>query len=282
MKRDIFNIMVTLIVTQPWLSDKVGVLGQLLYDDCQDAKTREMLIELINRFEYLNQDRYQLLMNEISSEIVSDEKLHQESTLISAMSIGHNADSGQAILYSLKVLLQKQRWTKHLLVNDAMQSLKIFKRNPQLKDIILVDEFVGSGKTVIDRVKTIKSQFEEANIEDYTIQVKVLASTKNGFQNIIDQGINITSKLVLNRGISDYYTSSSVEENINLMLELEKILSDAYNGRERPSLGYGKAEALYYRENTNLPNSVFPIFWWAEYNDKEERETLLYRAMGDA
>lgn len=282
MKRDIFNIMLTLIVTQPWLGDKVDVLGQLLYDECQDAETRELLIELINRFEYLNQDRYHLLMDEISTEIVSDPSLYQQSTLISAMSIGHNADSGQAILYSLKVLLQKLKWTKHLLVNDAMHALKTFKRNPQLKDIILVDEFVGSGKTVIDRVKTIKTQFKNDNIDDFTIQVKVLASTKQGLLKIREQGIKITSQLVLNRGISDYYSSPIAEEKIDRMLELEKILSAEYNGRERPSLGYGKAEALYYRENTNLPNSVFPIFWWAEYLNKKERETLLFRSMGDA
>ncbi|HDR2350543.1 TPA: hypothetical protein QCH58_001919 [Enterobacter asburiae] len=274
--------MLTLIVTQPWLGDKVDVLGQLLYDECQDAETRELLIELINRFEYLNQDRYHLLMDEISTEIVSDPSLYQQSTLISAMSIGHNADSGQAILYSLKVLLQKLKWTKHLLVNDAMHALKTFKRNPQLKDIILVDEFVGSGKTVIDRVKTIKTQFKNDNIDDFTIQVKVLASTKQGLLKIREQGIKITSQLVLNRGISDYYSSPIAEEKIDRMLELEKILSAEYNGRERPSLGYGKAEALYYRENTNLPNSVFPIFWWAEYLNKKERETLLFRSMGDA
>ncbi|BDS18792.1 hypothetical protein KAM546c_00530 [Enterobacter roggenkampii] len=156
------------------------------------------------------------------------------------------------------------------------------KRNPQLKDIILVDEFVGSGKTVIDRVKTIKTQFKNDNIDDFTIQVKVLASTKQGLLKIREQGIKITSQLVLNRGISDYYSSPIAEEKIDRMLELEKILSAEYNGRERPSLGYGKAEALYYRENTNLPNSVFPIFWWAEYLNKKERETLLFRSMGDA
>lgn len=282
MNRDIFRIMFALTNKQPWLVDRSQVLEDILFEECANDETRELLIDLISRFEFLDNDRYQVLIRQMALEIVTEPELHELSTLILAMSIGHDADSGQAIIYSLKVLLQELLWTKHKSVNDALQAFKTFKNNPQLKDIILVDEFVGSGKTVIGRVEAIQRQFEIAKIDDFTIKVKVLAATEKGIANVIDAGINITSQIIIKKGISDYYEEVEARKKVNLMLAMEEILSKSYGGREIPTMGYGKAEALYYRKDTNLPNSVFPIFWWAEYSNKKPRKTLLYRAMGDA
>ena len=272
----------SLIQNQPWLSNKTDLVEHLLFDECDNDLTRELIIELINRFEYLDNERYQLLMREIALEIVTEPNLFEQSTLISAMSIGSDADSGQAIIYSLKLLLQEQNWTKHKFVNDALHVFKTFKSNAQLKDIIIVDEFIGTGKTVLGRVKSIKEQFDRAELHDYNIKVKVLASTELGLNRILETGVDVTAKIILRKGISQYYDEGKIQEKIDLMLNFEKILSNKYNDREMPSLGYGQAESLYYRLNTNLPNSVFPIFWWAEYKTKKNRRTLLLRAMGDA
>ncbi|MBL5904618.1 hypothetical protein [Serratia fonticola] len=282
MKRNVFRIMLELTSKQPWLHDKSQALEELLFEECQDDETRELLIDLINRFEFLDNNRYQFLMRKIALDIVTEPQLHEQSTLISAMSIGSGVDSGQAIIYSLKLFLQELNWTNHKLINDAMQAYKAFKNNAPLKDIILVDEFVGSGKTVIDRVDTIKRQFSIARNDDFTIKVKVLAATEKGISNVLAEGIDITSEIKIKKGISDYYTGEEAKEMRGLMLAMENILSKEYKGRNMPTMGYGEAEALYYRKDINLPNSVFPIFWWAEYLNKSARKTLLFRAMGDA
>ena len=221
-------------------------------------------------------------MRQITLEIVTEPEIFEQTTLIAAMSVGSGADSGQATIYSIKSLLQEHSWTKHKIINDALHSYKTLKSHAPLRDIILVDEFIGSGRTAIGRVNTIKRQFKEKGIDDYSIRVKVLASTKTGIENITNEGINISSQIILPKGISDYFDNSLIDEKLALMEKLETILSTDFNGREMPSLGYGKAESLYFRINTNLPNSVFPIFWWAEYSNKKTRKTLLTRAMGDA
>ncbi len=282
MKKDTFRIMFDLLLIQPWLIDKQEVLEHLLYKECSSHKARELLIELIKRFEFLDNDRYQILMRQIAREIVADPHLHEQSTLIAAMSVGSGADSGQAIIYSLKTLLPEQKWWKHTLVNDALHAFKTFTRNAPLKDIILVDEFIGTGQTVIGRVKTIQAQFSGSKIEDFTIQVKVLAATEAGIKNIEAEGIKITAQVIIKKGITDYYNEQAAEEKKQVMLKLEGILSKDFSGREMPTMGYGQAEALYYRKDTNLPNSVFPIFWWAEYSNKKPRDTLLIRSMRDA
>lgn len=274
--------MFSLTSKQPWLDGKEDILEHLLFEECQKDETRELLIDLIQRFEFLDNDRYLYLMRQIALEIVTEPNLYEQSTLITAMSIGNDVDSGQAIIYSLKALLQEQQWINHKSINDAMQSLKTFKRNAPLRDIIIVDEFVGSGQTVIGRVRTIKEQFKDANITDYTIRVKTLAATEKGISNINSEGIEISSQVIIKKGISDYYEKDVAQIKIDQMLELECLLSRSYNDRELPTLGYGEAEALYYRKDINLPNSVFPIFWWSEYLNKKARKTLLVRAMGDA
>lgn len=282
MKRDAFRIVMNLVMNQPWLNEKTDLIEHLLYEDCDDEETRELLIDLVNRFEYIDDSRYQELMRQITLEIVTEPGIYEQTTLIAAMSVGSGADSGQATIYSIKSLLQEHSWTRHKIINDALHSYKTIKANAPLRDIILVDEFVGSGRTVIGRVETIKRQFEEKGIDDYSIRVKVLASTKTGLKNITDKGIIISSQIILTKGISEHFHSDLIANKLALMENLESILSTEFNGRVMPSLGYGKAESLYFRKNTNLPNSVFPIFWWAEYRNKKPRKTLLTRAMGDA
>lgn len=282
MKRDAFRVVMSLMRNQPWLQEKTDLIDHLLFEDCNDEESRELLIDLVNRFEFVDNTRYQFLMRQIALEIVTEPEIHEQTTLIAAMSVGSGADSGQSTIYSLKPLLQEHSWTRHKIINDALHSYKTIKSNAPLKDIILVDEFVGSGRTVIGRVDTIKRQFSENGITDYSIRVKVLASTKTGLNNVIEHGIKISSQITLAKGISEYFNESLVEKNLALMEKLEGILSTDFNGREMPSLGFGKAESLYFRINTNLPNSVFPIFWWAEYKNKKTRKTLLTRAMGDA
>ncbi len=274
--------MFDLTTRQPWLSDKFEALDHLLYEECSNNETRSLLIDLIKRFEFLDNERYQILMRQMAMEIVTEPELHEQSTLIAAMSVGSGADSGQAIIYSLKALLPELKWGRHTLINDALQACKTFNKHAPLKDIILVDEFVGTGQTVIGRIKAIKAQFLNLKRDDFTVRVKVIASTETGIANIEAEGISITSQVIVKKGITDYYDGHAAQEGIKLMLNLEGVLSKEYEGREMPTMGYGKAEALYYRKDTNLPNSVFPIFWWAEYSNKKLRNTLLIRAMRDA
>ena len=43
------------------------------------------------------------------------------------------------------------------------------------------------------------------------------------------------------------------------------------------NFGYNHAEALYCRKYGNIPNSVFPIFWWKQYKDGSPRSPLFVR-----
>ena len=39
-----------------------------------------------------------------------------------------------------------------------------------------------------------------------------------------------------------------------------------------------ESEALFCRKSKNVPNNVFPIFWWKRYADNSDRKTLFIRS----
>ena len=198
------------------------------------------------------------------------------------MAADSSIDSSQFILYGLKPILESHKWRKYKHINTFGKCYQAFKKSNQHNKIVLVDEFIGTEQTASGRVKEIKRTFDQNGIDRYSIKIKCLISTKMGIERLKQEGLDVTSIEIFEKGISDYYSAEEKDKKIKLMLDIEKILSPSYNGREMPSLGYGKAECLYGREGGNTPNNVFPVFWWPFYQNKKERRTLLVRAMGDA
>lgn len=283
MNREFFRIMLRLQKKQPWIVEKEDELEKLLYEDCSDCNEKKlMLLDLIERFTHLSSDDFIIKLKDLAYDIITEPDLKDETTQISAIAADSNSDSSQLVLYGLKPILEKMGWRNHKATNKFAECYKTQKRNPSHVNIILIDEFVGTGQTVINRISEIRRQYSGTDIEFKKIYVKVIASTLEGKNKIEGFGINFSAQTIINRGISDFYKGDEKEKNIKHMLDLESLLLNKYKGRLMPSFGYGSTECLYCREDGNTPNSVFPIFWWPFYVDNKARQTLLTRAMGDA
>lgn len=285
MKKSFFKIMFNLQKQQPWIAEKESELESLLYKDCNGCDEKIlMILDLIERFTHLTTEKYREKLKEIACDIVTVPNLNDYDTQIVALAADSSSDSSQLVLYELKKILEDMGWRHHKTTNRFGDCYKTQKRNPQHSNIILIDEFVGTGSTVINRVNSIHKQYLGKEIKFNKIHVKVIASTHIGKENIEGQNIDFSSQIILNKGISDYYKENNeVNKHIKHMLDLESLLSEKFNDREMPSLGYGSTESLYCRQDGNTPNSVFPIFWWPFYkNTTKQRNTLLTRAMGDA
>lgn len=281
MDKKIFNLVLNLLKVQPWLSEKINELNAILYDECDSDHSRLMIFEILDRFVYIDRGRHSQLVKDLALEIATEPGLISSKTQIVAMSADSNADSSQEILYNLKLRMAEFGWSDHLLVDRFNHALKKCKSSGH-NAIVVVDDFVGSGRTVLGRVKTIHSDFAKAGISDYSVKVKVLVSTSLGLKNIADAGVDFSAQLVINRAIDDYYPVEQAKLYRSLMLAIEAGCLPDYKGRALPSLGYGGAQAAYCKQDSNTPNSVFPIFWWPYRNDGTERARLLIRAMGDA
>ncbi len=278
--REIFRITFKLMKDQPWVTEKG--LEQLLFDDCKSDLDREMIVDLISRFFYLDHKSYADHVDSLALSIIEDPDLSEGSTQIVAMAGDRGSDSSQYLLYDLKRVFERLEWRSYRHVNRYDKAYDTYKNSNDHKNIVLIDEFIGSGSTAEGRVNTIRRRFHDAGISEYSIRVRVIAASSVGIEYLKSKEINVESLVTLDKGISDHYASDDVANKLALMENIEALLSQRFNGREMPSLGYGKTETLYCRERGNTPNSVFPIFWWPFYRDERRRKTLLIRAMGDA
>ena len=274
-----FRLIFELRKRQPWIVDKFDALQDLLWNECDEQSKRDLVLELIDRFVYVSQDDYINLIDKLTQKIIDEDTLTDETTQIVAMAADSSADSSQYLLYSLKPCFERNGWRKYKQINTFGNSYKTYKRNPSYTNIVLVDEFIGTGCTVINRVAELKRVYCAANVRDFSIFVKVLAGTKQGIDAVREKNIEVEALITLEKGISDYYKESEVEQKKHLMLQLEQLLTEEYGTQKLPSLGYGQTESLYSRQNGNVPNSVFPIFWWPFLRSGKDRKVLLTRAM---
>ncbi|WP_158703141.1 phosphoribosyltransferase-like protein [Pseudomonas chlororaphis] len=281
MKKEHLNFVLDILRNQPWLGEKTEELKHILYSECPCDASRNLVSELVNRFLYISREKNYELLTSLAQEIVSEYSTREKTTLIAALGVSSGVDSSQYVAYSLKPLLAQKKFRDHILINDSSAAYRKGKATGH-NQIVLVDEFVGSGQTVISQVKSIRAQFKGNSESDHTISVKVLVSTEAGIKNVVDAGIPITAQKIIKKGIDDYYPSKDATNLKDLMRTIEGNLSKDYNGRAMPSLGYNEAQATYYRQDGNTPNSVFPIFWWAFDKNGLDRSVLIIRAMGDA
>lgn len=192
----------------------------------------------------------------------------------------YKPDSGSFVSYCLKPIFEKKLWRGYLACTNFQKSISAFKKfEKKHTNIFLIDEFVGSGQTAIGRVETIKRQYKQIGV-DIDVRVKAIAAATVGIKALEDEGIDFECFYKLDKGISDS-ESDKVLEELRLMRVLESLLADSFEDDDMPSMGYGGTESLYYREDGNVPNSVFPIFWWPIYKDGKHRRTLLTRAMSE-
>ena len=252
----------------------------MLFDECQCERSREMLINIVSGFFYLSGEQYNRALDSPAQEVVAQEDYKLKSQVV-AMAVDSGADSSHEVLYNLKFVFSSLGWLDFKGVSSSTAAYKTYVRTGR-NNIVVVDDFVGSGKTVINRHKLITSQFKDNKVTDYTISFKVLVSTQAGLQAVRDEGIAITAQHEIKKAIDDVYPEQVAAEYRALMLALEDGLSKEYGGREMPSLGYNGAQAAFCRERANTPNSVFPIFWWPFKTNLDARMTILLRAMGDA
>lgn len=259
---------------QNWLMDKQDELLELV-DFCDKKESKDLIFSLLDRFSYLNNGSLLVLLDNICDYIINTAKFNAETTQLLAMTYDDGADSGQKVLDLIKMPLYQKEWKGFETVNKIGKSGKYVKKGRT--QIVLIDEFIGSGKTLRGRIAYL-----EKNIpDDFEIITCFIAGTRETIEKLEDEGVKVFCALQLDKGISEYYKADELNKAEDLMLDLELKLAQWINKKElyQYSFGYGNAEALYTMEgcNGNTPNSVFPIFWWLFDLKEKKRNTLLTR-----
>lgn len=268
--KDIFS----LYAKQSWLCDKEDDLLELLLL-CETSEYKKLVINLLNDFHYLDSKALGTYLNLIADYIVTDSGFSQNTCQIAAITYHDEADSSQEILNYIKMPLFKQGWHNLKSVNRYGAVVKNY--NEGRKQIIFIDEFVGSGQTILGRIKILKNDIKEA----FDLKCCFIAGMDFGIKNIEEQGYDVFCPLRLAKGISERFKDKELEQSISNMIALEAKLAQKINNHDlsKYSFGFNRAEALYSLDGCqgNTPNSVFPIFWWPRLFDDKPRQTLLTR-----
>ncbi|WP_434114365.1 phosphoribosyltransferase-like protein [Paraburkholderia caffeinilytica] len=262
-----------------WLALREAALQELIDDYCQDSSEQELILQLLNHFRFLSSQDYQECLNKISDYITKTLNLTASDVLLVSPTCDEHADSGQVVLYDLKnTLLSRAGWLDVTTCSFFGKAQRHIKEDSQ---ILLVDEFIGTGRTYIGRIREMRRHFQSRGIGKFEIHGVAIASTPHGKDHIAKEtGIDIHSVLSCGKAIDEILPSSAKASNYQLMDALESRLSANYEAHILPKLGDGSCESLYGREGGNCPNSVLPVFWWPLSVDQKRRRTILNRSFG--
>ena len=256
-EREIFEKVFNLSKVQPWLSEKSGEVLELL-ELCQTAPQQELTLDLLNRFHYVSDTKHRSDLRSLAAKITGDWKCVPTDTQVVALSGGEMADSSSMVAYGIKTELAKLgNWKTH----NFSDSLGLAISNlPRLPNIVIVDEFAGTGNAVKNKIEYLRAEAESP----VAIRVGLLTAMETAtklFQPLVMETCCVNS---LRKGISDHFTGNELSQAVALMTELEKLLAKRYGQKKLRDyeFGYERSEALHYSDAANPPNNNFPIFWW--------------------
>lgn len=150
---------------------------------------------------------------------------------------------------------------KDLIVDANLSTFKIsviyntnslpvnFNTEPDL--LLLVDDFIGSGDSVIKCLNNLRTKISQQKIIVLSLVIQNI-----GYELLINEQYQVIYSVLRKKGITDSYLSPEKEiltktmEKIENKLDVSPILK----------FGYKQTEALVKMIRT--PNNTFPIFWF--------------------
>lgn len=252
------------------LKGKDSALSEL-YGICDNQNQRNLLKDLIIRFNCFDEEVYNLALIEITN-FVACLGYDPKKTAIVALCHDSLADSSQVVLNDLKIYINNKTGIS-VFINRFDKIVKHYKTG--IRFFIAVDEFIGSGQTINNRY----DEFNNKKLIDAKINFCIIAGMKDAIDICKPKGIELYVTYIMEKGISGYYSGTTLSAYIYEMNRLEQNLARFIDQTHLIDykFGYKKSEALYSRLNKNIPNNSFPIFWWKMNKESKNRLTLFDR-----
>jgi len=223
-----------------------------------NEKQRALIIELTERYSWISFTDYQSkILNVLDN--IEDEKLDNLKNIYLFPIIKPEDEgkikSGQFLIYqikSFKKYLKKYSKIKFELISKFEHLEKTQFCLKQNEALFLIDDYIGSGETLNACLLRIQSN---NSITNDKINVISIATQSKIFEELKQNNISVYSDYISKRGITDFNETPLLEEKIEIMLGIEKMIP----GGSHYSFGYNQSEALITMVRT--PDNTFPIFW---------------------
>lgn len=274
LSKDDMERLYDLSMVQPWLEKKQkSLIDTWMVCGCDEEKN--LMFDLMNRFFYADSHVLNAAYQQIVIRICCGWGLDPSNSIITTVNRKNYSDSSEAVLWHLKSRFSEfDGWEP---INFVLGLANAVGKVAADGSLVLVDEFVGTGSTATKAVKWLRDSLASAGKASVKVYVCCLVSMVDGFRTVEAVADDIFSSVFLNKGIDDFYDDSRRAEEVKNMLRIESELEKKVGKETLPSLGYKKSQSLYAQENGNIPNNVFPIFWWKWKAGKVKRCPLFYR-----
>ncbi|MFG6463450.1 hypothetical protein ACG04Q_17885 [Roseateles sp. DXS20W] len=262
----------------PWIgssSRRVTSLVALL-EEAEQARVAQgpaLIASLLERFTFLSVEQYEQSLLDMAHFI--DETFDLTTTVLCATTADRHKDSAQRVLYDLVSSLAAIGRYKV----RSLNRYDVAAKEKSCSCVLLVDEFIGSGKSFEGRVRTLRRMFLDKQLTPPSIHGIAIAGMTQGLRAIEHNFDSLNVCYALKKGIKDYSDCVTAANEYLLMNDLESQLAPHFADEMMPSLGYAASEALYSRHTGSCPNNVFPIFWWPQRVGDLDRRPLLPRAL---
>ena len=157
--------------------------------------------------------------------------------------------SSMALYYRIRgciTAIQKKYSDNYIAIIDSPEKIPFNSIKNGL--ICLIDDFVGTGKTVEASAEYLLER--GMSKEDFCI-VSIAAMTF-GVNDLKEKGYEVFSAITMRKGISE---TENAEEKAIIMKSIE----DSIKVKDNYRFGYGSSESLIKLLRT--PNNTFPVYW---------------------
>lgn len=245
-----------------WIRDRESQLDELLYSLLQDDQERDLIEELLGKVIYLDDNESRSKTREIANHITDVWKCREEDTIIVGANKKEKADGSAVLLYGLRNVLG---WKEGRIILTCKNIQDI----PDVHNIVIADDFTGSGQRMHDIIEYVNRKLPEARI--YFVSIGLMKSVvKRCYPDVL--ACTYFAPIVLTPGLNHV-----ADKRAMLMSQIEAYLAPRWRSFSLDIYhwGYKESGALYWNRQFRVPNNVYPVFWWGERKDGSVFNSLM-------
>lgn len=274
-----FSFAIEMLDTYPWISRPLHRRGfdEMMDRLILDSSERDFLGELLGRFVYADGDYCEELLDSCINQVKNVWGCTLQDTVFMATRVQPKDNDGSVVF--MKHLQDRLYGWKDRNFLNYFQKKHSFASVKEFKKVILVDDFIGSGDTMSERLSLLNDVLSKTRMK-HEVYVLTLAGMKVAkSQHPELSADNVFAPLWLDKAFERYVD----EEHTHIMDHILSRLSPKNNDGKRYrqaqyAYGFKDTAGLYYNVHYRIPNNVLSFFWWGKFSDGDEYNSMFRRS----
>ena len=221
---------------------------------------QNMMLELTDNFLHIKQCEYFTILSEVVCSVIANNPSVTQYFVLPALAKDDVERLDKSSIHMLYLFRGEE--LEDAIDNTDIHFQVVKDKNKLLargirknEKILIVDDFIGSGKTIEESFEVHNIKGGGFKIED--VIVLSLVAHEKGVSYLEHIGVpQIFYNRLINRGISDNYIGEKKSEYVRLMNQIEGRIPKL---DEDNRFGYCQCEALLHMHR--IPNNTFPVYW---------------------